>query len=357
MATSANKKIEGKRALVLGGGAPNSSLIAGALVAFLEKGVHFDVISTSGAGSLMGLLYTAPRSGDPKQALTAWSNSGIADAIYRGLPVDYKVFNKPGIAADWYRSALMANPFLKPYVDIFAKNAQQGLWADWVNLWLATMCPSYLSSASLGMCAHLPFAKQAIDFDAVKKMKPQFYINAYSLTKEAMKIWDKSEITEDHIKAAFAFPFIYPPYHLDGEDYIEGASVDSLNFEALISDDEKTPGIERDIKTVVVFDILGNHKLIQKPNNLYDSWVGSIITPLVQSSKDDLKLFELVHNIDPDTGKPKRKLLKVPLMSKISKERWPHVTDWAESNVKYLFDVGHQAGLDFCAEHGADLGL
>ena len=105
MATSANKKIEGKRALVLGGGAPNSSLIAGALVAFLEKGVHFDVISTSGAGSLMGLLYTAPRSGDPKQALTAWSNSGIADAIYRGLPVDYKVFNKPGIAADWYRSA------------------------------------------------------------------------------------------------------------------------------------------------------------------------------------------------------------------------------------------------------------
>ncbi len=357
MATSAKKKSERKRALLLGGGAPNSSLIAGALVAFLEKGVHFDVISTSGAGSLMGLLYTAPRSGDPKQALTAWSNAGIADAIYRGFPVDYKVFNKPGPAADMYRAALVANPFTRPFVDIFAPNAQHGLWADWVNFWLATYCPSDLSSASLGMCAHLPFANQAIDFAAVKKMKPQFYINAYSLTKEKMKIWDKSEITEEHIKAAFAFPFIYPPYHLDGEDYIEGASVDSLNFEALISDDEKTPGVERDIDTIVIFDILGNKKLIQKPNDLYDSWVNSIIIPLVQSTQDDIKLFERIHNIDPVTHKPKRKLLKVPLMKNISEEHWPHVLDWSNSNVKYLFEIGYKAGLEFCANHPADLGL
>jgi hypothetical protein len=48
----------GKKALVIGGGAPNSALVAGALVAFVDRGVRFDVISTSGAGALMGLLYT-----------------------------------------------------------------------------------------------------------------------------------------------------------------------------------------------------------------------------------------------------------------------------------------------------------
>lgn len=357
MATTLKKKPGGKRALLIGGGAPNSSLIAGALVAFLDKGVEFDVISTSGAGSLMGLLYTAPRGGNPRHSLKAWSNAGISDPIYKNFPVDYKVFNKPGIAAEFYRNALRANPLLRPYVDIFAPNAVNGLWSDWINFWLATFCPSDLNSSSLGLCAHLPFAEDAIDFAAVKKMKPQFYINAYSLTKEKMRIWDKSEITVDHIKAAFAFPFLYPPYHLNGEDFIEGASVDSLNFEALISDDEKTPGIERDIKTIVIFDILGTKKLIQKPADLYDSWVGSIITPLVESSRDDIKLFELVHNLDPVTKKPKRKLLKVPLTRDIPEKHWPHVLDWSNSNLKLLFDIGHKAGLEFCEKNKADLGL
>lgn len=357
MATSFKKKSQGKRALLIGGGAPNSSLIAGALVAFLDKGVEFDVISTSGAGSLMGLLYTAPRGGNPRKSLEAWSHAGISDPIYRAFPVDYKVFNKPGVAAEMYRSILLANPFLRPYVDIFAPNAIYGLGSDWVNFWLSTWCPSDLTPASLGMCAHLPFAEQAIDFAAVKKMKPQFYINAYSLTKEKMKIWDKKEITAEHIKAAFAFPFIYPPYHLDGEDYIEGASVDSLNFEALISDDEKTPGVERDIDTIILFDILGSKKLIQKPADLYDSWVGSIITPLVEATKDDIKLFELVHNLDPVTRKPKRKLIKVPLMKNIPDEHWPKIMDWSNSNVQLLFELGHKAGLEFCESHKADLGL
>lgn len=35
-----------KTGLVLGGGAPNSSLIAGALVAFAEREMEFDVMST-----------------------------------------------------------------------------------------------------------------------------------------------------------------------------------------------------------------------------------------------------------------------------------------------------------------------
>jgi hypothetical protein len=38
----------GKTAQLIGGGAPNSTLIAGALAAFLDAGIRFDVISTSG---------------------------------------------------------------------------------------------------------------------------------------------------------------------------------------------------------------------------------------------------------------------------------------------------------------------
>ena len=48
-----------RTALVLGGGAPNMALMAGAVAAFVDRGVVFDVVSASGAGSLAGLLWLA----------------------------------------------------------------------------------------------------------------------------------------------------------------------------------------------------------------------------------------------------------------------------------------------------------
>ena len=39
-------------ALVLGGGAPNLTLMAAAVAALDDAGVEFDVVSTSGAGQL-----------------------------------------------------------------------------------------------------------------------------------------------------------------------------------------------------------------------------------------------------------------------------------------------------------------
>ncbi|MGH8808178.1 MAG: patatin-like phospholipase family protein [Noviherbaspirillum sp.] len=351
MASVTKKTRGGKKALLIGGGAPNSSLIAGALVAFIDRGIEFDVISTSGAGALMGLLYTVPQGGDPRAALSGWVNVGVSDAIYDMFPVNYKVFMKPGVAADLYRKALLSSPFTRPFFDAFAPNAVNGLWADWVRLFFMTMSPTDLSSQSLGMCAHLPFAEQAIDFKAVPDIKPDFYINAYNMTQEKMTIWGKDQITPEHIRAAFSFPFIYPPSRIGKDDYIEGAAIDAINFKALVSDNEDQPGICRDLETLVVFDILGIDKLIRKPRNLYDGWVNSIITPLVEISKDDIRLFELQHNIDPKTGKPKRRLLKVDLTSGIPAAHWPKVLDWSSSNMKLLFDVGYRAGIAFCDEH------
>ena len=43
-----------KAAVVIGAGAPHSSLMAGALCAIWEGGRTFDIIYTAGAGGLMG---------------------------------------------------------------------------------------------------------------------------------------------------------------------------------------------------------------------------------------------------------------------------------------------------------------
>lgn len=352
---------KGKKALVIGGGAPNSTLIAGALAAFLAEGIEFDVISASGAGVLMGLLYTAPRDVSPREALMRWAEVGVADSIYKLFPVNYKVFKKPGVQAESYRDSLNAqmasmpgmpglpaNPFVEMFTHHFAEASAK--WNDWMHLMMSALSPSDLNSGSLGLCAHLPFLEQSIDFNAVSKIGPAFYINAYNLDQHRMQIWGKDEIGPAHVRAALSFPFLYAPTEIDGENFIEGAALDTLNFTPFIAQDEDTPALHDDVDTLVVLDILGEDRLIRKPRNLYDAWVRSIITPLVKISKAEQRLFELEHNRDAD-GNAKRNILKVDLMRGVPESHWPEVLDWSSSNMQRLFDVGYRAGIDFCRQH------
>jgi len=57
--------------------------------------------------------------------------------------------------------------------------------------------------------------------------------------------------------------WVYPPYELNGDYYIEGAAIDILNFRRLYDDHPY-------IDTTVVFDVLGSEHLLQPPRNLYD---------------------------------------------------------------------------------------
>ncbi|MYM72234.1 patatin-like phospholipase family protein [Duganella sp. FT134W] len=330
-----------KTGLVLGGGAPNSPLIAGALAAFLDQEVEFDVISASGAGVLMGLLYTAPLEGTPREALKRWADAGVADSIYKMMPVNYKIFHKPGNQADAYRN-VFAPPAGNP---LFAgmMGGSQAPWADWTQLLMSTMSPSNLSAKSLGLCAHAPFLEGAVDFSAIAGMKPAFYINAYNLNQHTMRIWGKHEIQAQHVRAALSFPFLYAPTEIDGEDYIEGAALETLNFDPFI----EGRGEHHDVDTLVVLDILGDERLLRKPRNLYDAWVGSMITPLVRVSQNQLRLFELEHT------SPKRSLLKLELMAAVPDQHLPYTMDWSTSNMQLLFDVGYKAATRFCRQHSA----
>jgi len=377
MMQALSKEVPAKRkALLIGGGAPNATLMAGALVAMIERGVEFDVVSTSGAGALLGLLYRAPRAGNPEKALQATVKLGISDRIYDWLPVNYKVFSKPGSAADAFRQMLSMNPFARQILAQDGETAAQRLFGDWLQLVWATLTPSNVGPQSLGLCAHVPFAEEVIDFGVLPTLESEFYINAFNVTRGKMTIWGKHEVTPEHFRAALSFPLIYPPYTINGEDYIEGAAIDTINFRALLAErpkrtangdgrapksflcggKEQQQGLHDDLDTLVVFDILGSEKLIRTPRNLYGAWVQSIITPLVEIARDDIRLFDLEHNRNPD-GTKKRRLLKVPLLSSLPESALPEVMDWSESNLERLYAVGNKAGKAFCDEHRLALGI
>ncbi|AZN37464.1 patatin-like phospholipase family protein [Iodobacter ciconiae] len=313
-------------ALIISGGAPNSTLIAGALEAFHELGVQIDVISTAGAGALLGLMYIAPKNGDVVSTLRGLKEMGVADFIYRAFPVNFKVFHKPGPMAAAYRQTL--NPLLQMVQQWPASNEWAQTLKDSTTLTLASACPSNLCSNSLGLCAHIPFAEQIIDFNSLQTSRTDFWLNAYNLSQHQMENWPHKKIDVLHLQAALSFPYIYPPTEINGDFYIEGAAIDCLNFKGLR---QNYP----ELKEIIIFNLLGAEKLLRKPKDLYDAWVMSIITPLVEIARDDIKLFEALHSDGI-------KLYKVPLIDAIANKDLPDVFNWSRSNMDRLYQTGYQ---------------
>jgi predicted acylesterase/phospholipase RssA len=385
-------------ALVLGGGAPTLTLMAGALLALDEEDVEFSVVSTSGAGMLVGLLYAAPLGGDRREALKATVNMGVHDTIYKRFPVNFKVFYKPGTWADAYTKAVW------PFLDLLPQTTSEERFVrDWFALLFATFSPSSLGPDSKGLCQAAPWLEKFVDFEALKDFGPEFLINAWNLRERRMRIFPKEEITPSHFRAALAFPFIYAPWELEGDFYIEGSAMDTLNLKGLLNYDEAqatlyqtelkglehiiapkksaavagAPGLAEEqrqfmpqaaelrsvrddperaralgrrehlarklssIDKIVVFDVLGSDKLLRPPRDLYDAWVMSIIVPLVEIAKDDIKLFEL------KVPGAREKLRRINFERQIPEDHLPNMLDWSYGNLTTLFEAGYRAGKEF----------
>ena len=341
-------------ALLLGGGAPTLTLQAGALAALHDKEVRFDVVSTAGAGMVVGLLFVAPKGTSPRQALENTREMGVHDSIYDLFPVNFKVFHKPGDLADRYRLWLHSLPRMVPGQDLGSR-----LFADWMALWTAALCPSDLSARSLGLCDHAPWIDEVVDFDKLKAFPGEFYMNAYCLDDQRMDIFDKHEITPDHFRACLAFPFIYPPFKLNGKTYIEGSAIDTLCFHGVLDYYERRVHKKETLEPldhIVIFDVLSSKNIIRAPRTLYDAWVQSIMVPLVEIARDDVELFKHRHKDKwaDKWGKDGEEFL-LQIKFDIPEEHWPNVLDWSYSNLSKLYDIGYEAGLRFYEEHGDKL--
>jgi predicted acylesterase/phospholipase RssA len=247
--------------------------------------------------------------------------------------------------ADCYRGWLESMPWMKTLANKPADGWSR-LWRDWLQLGLATLSPSSLNWFDGGLCARAPFVESIVDFARLKDIAPHFYINAYNITRSVMENFPKEVITTEHFNAAMAYPFLYGPYRLGDCDYYEGAMRDCLNFGSL----ERHAGLE----TIVVLDVLGRDALIRKPRNLYDSWVLSMIMPLVKTAQDNLELFALKHN----RGWRRREGAKADLLVlpfDVPERDMAQALDWSHSNGKRLFEIGYRSAQQFLRGEGARL--
>ena len=321
--------------LVLGGGAPNLPLMSGALLALDDAGIEFEVVSTTGAGMLIGLMYAAPKHGTRQETLQATREMGVHDSIYNVFPVNYKIFHKAGPMAEAYTK------FHQQWLAMMPReNEAQRFISDMTQFWMATFCPSDMSPKQNGLCQPPPWIDLVVDFDKLRDFKGEFLMSAYCIEDEKEQSFNKSEITSDHFKAALAMPLIYSPYKMDGKTYLEGSAFNTLQF---------SPGKVMSanlIDTVIYFDVLGQRKLIAEPTSIYDAWVHSIINPLTRIAEMDSENYTnhgaKLENVD---------VLRMPFRDNITEEQWPKVLDWSYSNMSTLFDVGYKTGKDFAEKH------
>jgi hypothetical protein len=151
-------------------------------------------------------------------------------------------------------------------------------------------------------------------------------------------------ITANGIRAAFSMPFIYPPARINDDYYSEGADHQPINFRHAETRTEYP---------MVLLDVLGELEdyLVRKPRDLWDSYVISIMTPVVALANLQIAEFKEDHprcdeyDVDEWGGD----LLTVHW--DVPPEAQPFVMDWSYSNLSTLFKVGQEAGRKFVEKY------
>ena len=364
-----------KRILVLGGGAPNITLMSGALLALHDCGLTFDAISMAGAGAVVGLCYLAPKGLTPAEALRNTMNFGVSDAIYSLLPINYKIFFKGGPLAEAFRNYWRKFPPVQYAEHQYGMSPAEKLNADLLLLAGSMMTPSGLNFFDNGICAHVPFIEDVVDFDKLKQVaSPRFFLNAYRIDTQEIVEFEGPEIDVRHFRAAFSFPYLYAPYEIDGSFYYEGAALTGLNLIRLAVDPRYlnipyVDAVDGNAYRFILFDVLGTD-VIHPARNLMDAYAQSIIVPIVGNAEKEISIFkEWAKTGDKDfiprdewelraKAKAGKTLDKVPDVEKpyivkfyVPPEQQPYVLDWSRSNLERLFDIGYESGRIFVQEN------
>jgi predicted acylesterase/phospholipase RssA len=338
-----------KVALLLGGGAPNSTLMTGCLLAFDEAGVKFDVYSASGAGGAMALMYLCPKGMSRQDMMRNSVNMSVSDAIFKFLPVNYKVFQKESFISGAYRKMLSALPGYDLVMNQYGMSRSTKFASDLLQLWWAATTPTTLNYFSSGCCAHEPFLHDLIDFGAIEHLKEELYLNSYCVEDRRMVIFGKDTINQQTLAASLGYPFFYKSVKMRGKTYMEGCAVDAFNVQGLFEHD-------KDIRSIVVLNAFGNEGYIQAPSNLWDAYVQSYVLPLAELCRKDLKLLRHWYLPQWNEHHPDNQAEMITIDFKVPAEWLPTAMDWSESNMQRMFDLGYETGKKYVEHHGPHLG-
>lgn len=355
-AGAAERKL--KVGIIISGGAPTVHLAAGALCAFSERGITFELIATAGAGALPGLLFAAPKkryAGDERRnredALKSVVNLNIHDAIYQLLPNNYKVFHKYGPFSQFFwRLGRKLPRYDLPPAGRYG-NAFERLYNDCVDLVVTAFTPPTLRYQSKSVLTRVEVISDLVDWQALKDFAGEFYLNGFSLEDRRLKAFDKNEMSPEAFYAALAMPWLYPPTAFSGRAFTEGASHDPSGLEAAMRN--ASPEMRR-LDAVIIVDTIGPDVWVD-PESSLESLALTIMDPMVALTENVAALYALeehVFNAIQDATMPKIYRLPFKIPDWDRSKLW----DWSYTNALSLWDAGRASALEFCDGLGSNKG-
>ena len=334
--------MNGRIGIVLSGWGPAMTLMSGAMLGFMEKGVEFDVISTTGVGALIGLLALAPKTGAPKEALEELPNMFVSDLLYSVLPINFKVFHKFGpFSKPMYQ---LRNRIPKIRLDPKASSPVGRLLNDWVDLAFCTMTPSTFELKSKGLMSPSPEIEDLVDFNKLRTAKTKFYVNAFNLDKRILEIFNNASTNVDAYHAAEAMPVLFAPQRMpSGDLFTTGATHDPTGLQAIWLKNKD------DLEAVVMLDPMGR-AIWRSPVNIHDAFQLMLMNPIIAQQVLVSAFYawtdhtsEQLRKTHPNVKLPK--LYYVPFS--IEEKYYPNMLRWTHSNAVRLEKIGHEAAVAF----------
>jgi predicted acylesterase/phospholipase RssA len=329
------KKSRKKRAITLAGGGPAAGLHIGTLIALEDAGIEFDVWALSCIGAWVGIVYNT-RTGENRAQQTYdffKQNVFRDDASYEWFPVnrafapEFATFGKA-----WTKFAFdrrdKFNTLIQPEeiyaagvrsIEYFTDPSRWGKPSDF-NYWLLNDVLAvnpvsrymtsllYLSRINGLSRIYYPdsrFLAQIPIEKLQKKSRGEIYHNAWRLRKgdganrqdgelqifhnrpDKYRKGDRKRpylpISIKSLCACSALPYIEETINIDGEEYCEGALVDTVNFKDLLRD-------HPDLDEIWVSRIVDTTQ-VKPPNTLADGLANLAMLFAAEVGESDIKLF------------------------------------------------------------------
>lgn len=329
--------------LVLSGWAPAMTLMSGAMLGFIEKGIEFEVISTAGVGALIGLLALAPKSGRPADALRALPNLFVSDLLYPLLPINFKVFHKLGPFSAPMAELRDRVPRLP--VDPHDSSPIRRLLNDWVDLVFCAATPSTFELKSQGLMNPGPEAGRLVDFDRLPQIPGQFYTNAFNLGTKSLQIFDKTSTNADVYNAAQALPVLFPPQRMANGDLLTtGATHDPTGLQAIWLNHRQ------DLDMVIMLDPL-SPAIWRAPADIHDAFQLMLMNPIVALQVVIAALYARTDRLTEQLRRDRDEEIRLPALYRvpfaIDREYYPTMLKWTHANAVTLEKIGRDAAVGF----------
>jgi predicted acylesterase/phospholipase RssA len=326
--TATGSRAKPHKAICLSGGGPAVGLHIGALEALENANIEFkrsdSVWALSCIGAWVGVVYNQTTQGSElKETYDFFAKVFRDDRSFDSFPVN-TIF-----APDWLRNAEALQDFLfdlKNYRDAFLPKqilesfaytlralANRENWGKFsegdFNRWtlnhVLAVHPAVRFLTALAYKSKVngltkllyPDSRliNHINFDVLfKPEKPYIYYNAFNFKSKDIDLFENKRshgygnrkmISPESLCACSALPYIEQTVQIDGNDYCEGALVDTVNFKSLLKDHRDS------LQEIWINRIVDSHQ-IRKPENLHDSLANLCQLFAATVGEDDVKLFK-----------------------------------------------------------------